>query len=246
MDARRGAWKRGKDTIVIRCKRMKITEILSMSMDGQKNIADTWTTSRESEWEWMSQHWRTFFSDLFTQACSTQATLIAIQHGHVVHHETGTCPHVSNDEWVRRCSKHSSFTGPEQRDRCGLDWPSGERTTSSVCSSLSRSRQRRRLAAWERSHPLDAPRNLDSAPSRQRQVEVLDLTSHTFGLPSQWTKADFREIFSWARDVTHTDYSNFPCCPKETGVRAFFHVGRPAISATRATECACAFQSARP
>ena len=48
MDARGGAWKHDQGSIAISGKRVKSIEILRKPMDGQKNIADTWTTSRRS------------------------------------------------------------------------------------------------------------------------------------------------------------------------------------------------------
>ena len=49
MDARRGAWKHGKRTLLKSGgNKMESTEILSKPMDGRKNIADTWTASRRS------------------------------------------------------------------------------------------------------------------------------------------------------------------------------------------------------
>ena len=48
VDAKRGAKKQNKATITIRWQQDESTEILSSPIDGQKNVADTWTTSRRS------------------------------------------------------------------------------------------------------------------------------------------------------------------------------------------------------
>ena len=47
-NAKRRAKRHGKDTITIWWQQERSTEILSEPMDGRKNIADTWTTSRRS------------------------------------------------------------------------------------------------------------------------------------------------------------------------------------------------------